>query len=153
MRLLFDANVIGIIIGNNAGAILDANDAFLALVGYTRDDLTSGRVDWRSMTPAEWLPLDEIAIDDMAKHGWFAPYEKEYVRSDGARVPVSVGGARIPDTDDEQICYILDLSATRRAEAALRQSESRFKVLTDANVVGVLGARLGCATVPPTNST
>ena len=151
MRLLFDANVIGIIIGNNAGAILDANDAFLALVGYTRDDLTSGRVDWRSMTPAEWLPLDEIAIDDMAKHGWFAPYEKEYVRSDGARVPVSVGGARIPDTDDEQICYILDLSATRRAEAALRQSESRFKVLTDANVVGVLGARLGDGTLVEVN--
>jgi PAS domain S-box-containing protein len=151
LRLLFDANVIGIIIGNNAGSILDANDAFLSLVGYTREDLERGLIDWRSMTPPEWLPLDEIAIADMAAHGWFAPYEKEYVRADGVRVPVTVGGARITETADEQICYILDLSATRRAEAALRQSESRFKVLSDANVVGILGARLVDGTLVEVN--
>jgi PAS domain S-box-containing protein len=151
LRLLFDANVIGIIIANNAGAILDANDAFLELVGYTRAELTSGLVDWRSMTPPEWLPLDEIAIASMAANGWFAPYEKEYVRADGVRVPVSVGGARITDTADEQICYILDLSTTRRAEAALRQSESRFKVLAEANVFGILGARLADGTLVEVN--
>ncbi len=151
LRLLFDANVIGIIIANNAGAILDANDAFLELVGYTRAELTSGLVDWRSMTPPEWLPLDEIAIGSMAANGWFAPYEKEYVRADGVRVPVSVGGARITDTADEQICYILDLSTTRRAEAALRQSESRFKVLAEANVFGILGARLADGTLVEVN--
>jgi PAS domain S-box-containing protein len=151
LRLLFDANIIGIIIGNNAGSILDANDAFLSLVGYTREDLQRGLIDWRSMTPPEWLPLDEIAIADMAANGWFAPYDKEYVRADGVRVPVTVGGARLTDTADEQICYILDLSATRRAEAALRQSESRFKVLSDANVVGILGARLADGTLVEVN--
>jgi PAS domain S-box-containing protein len=151
LRLLFNANVIGILIGNNAGSIFDANDAFLALVGYTREELTSGLVDWRSMTPPEWLPRDEIAIADLAARGWFAPYEKEYVRSDGVRVPVSVGGARVTGTDDEQICYILDLSATRRAEAALRQSESRFRILADANVVGILGARLADGTLVEVN--
>jgi PAS domain S-box-containing protein len=151
LRLLFDANVIGIIVGNNAGAIFDANDAFLELIGYSREDLANGLIDWRSMTPPEWLPLDELAIAAMAANGWFAPYEKEYVRADGTRVPVSVGGARVTGTADEQICYILDLSATRRAEAALRQSESRFKALADANVIGVLGARLADGTLVEVN--
>jgi PAS domain S-box-containing protein len=151
LRLLFDANVIGIIVGNNAGAVFDANDAFLELIGYTRDELTRGLVDWRTMTPPEWLPLDEIAIASMVTNGWFAPYEKEYVRADGVRVPVSVGGARITGTADEQICFIIDLSATRRAEAALRDSESRFRVLAEANVVGILSARLADGTLVEVN--
>ncbi len=132
LRRLFDASVVGIVIANNSGAILDANAAFLEMVGYTREDLEYGRLDWRSLTPREWLPLDERAIEEMARRGAFGQYEKEYVRKDGTRLPISVGGARIAGTDDEQICYIVDLSEIRAAESALRRSESRYRILAEA---------------------
>jgi PAS domain S-box-containing protein len=142
LRQLFDANIMGILIANNAGSIIQANDAFLDIIGYSRDDLDRHLVDWRKLTPHEWLHLDERAIAEMEERGSFAQYEKEYVRKDGTRVPISLGGARITGTNDEQICYVVDLSAIRRAEAALRRSESRFKELSDANVIGVMTSRL-----------
>jgi PAS domain S-box-containing protein len=131
----------GIVISTNDGAIVDANDAFLAMVGYTRSELLGGEIDWRALTPPEWLALDERAIAELARTGRFEQYEKEYVRKDGGRVPVSLGGARIAHTDDEQICYIVDLSRMRRAEAALRHSESRFRALVDGNVIGIFTVR------------
>ena len=132
LRRLFDANVIGIVVSNNAGAILEANDAFLDMLGYTRAELDSGAVDWRTMTPDEWLPLDERAIEELATTGIFALYEKEYLRKDGTRVPVQLGGARLDGTGDEQICYILDLSHIRETEDALRKSERRYRLLAEA---------------------
>ena len=143
LRRLFEANVVGIVISNNAGALLEVNDAFLDMLGYSRADFEQGMLDWRKLTPPEWIYLDERAIAQMATDGVFAPYEKEYVRKDGVRLPISVGGARIAGTVDEQICYIVDLSNVRRAEAALRRSESRFRRLTDANVIGIITTRLG----------
>jgi len=151
LRRLFDANIIGIVIGDNAGAILEANDAFLDMLGFTRDELEAGLVDWRERTPAEWLPLDERAIVEMASSGVFSLYEKEYERRDGTRVSVSLGGARIAGTDDQQICYITDLTSTREMQAALRRSESRFTRLADANVVGIMSTRLGDDTIVEAN--
>ncbi len=151
LRRLFDANVVGIVIANNAGAILEANDTFLELIGYTRADLEAGRIDWRRLTPDEWVHLDEGAIEEMAAGGTISQYEKEYVRKDGSRVPVSLGGARIEGTADEQICYIVDLSQIRRAEAALRRSESRFKRLCDADVIGIISTRISDDTVVSAN--
>ena len=142
LRQLFDANVMGILISNNSGSIIQANDAFLDIIGYSRADLDRQLIDWRQLTPPEWLHLDERAIAEMEERGSFAQYEKEYFRKDGTRVPISLGGARIRGTSDEQICYIVDLSAIRQAEAALRRSESRFKELSDANVIGVMTSRL-----------
>ncbi len=151
LRRLFEANVVGILIGNNAGAILEANDAFLGMIGYSRHDLETGRVDWRSLTPPECLPRDELAIEALARDGAFSPYEKEYVRKDGTRVPVSVGGARLVGTDDEQICYVVDLSSIRRVETALRRSEARFRRLTDANIIGIISSRAGDGTINEAN--
>jgi len=121
---LFDANVIGIVITDNRGAFLEANDAFLSMIGYTRAELDAGRLDWRSLTPPEWLPLDERAIDELAATGAFAQFEKEYIRKDGSRVAITLGGARLAGTADQQVCYIVDISAIRQAEAALRESEA-----------------------------
>jgi PAS domain S-box-containing protein len=136
LRRLFEANVLGIIVSSNSGGILEANQAFLDTIGYSREDLEYGRVDWRRLTPAQWLPLDEAAIEELARTGRFGLYEKEYIRKDGSLVPVSVGGARIGGTDDEQICYIVDLSHLRETEDALRRSESRFRALFDSSVIG-----------------
>jgi PAS domain S-box-containing protein len=142
LRRLLDADVMGIVVATNAGTIVKANDTFLEIIGYTRDDLERGIIDWRRLTPPEWLPLDENAIAALADRGTFSPYDKEYLRKDGTRVPISVGGARIDGTDDQQICYIVDLSDIRRTEAALRRSESRFQRLADSNVIGIMISRV-----------
>jgi PAS domain S-box-containing protein len=151
LRRLFDSDIVGIVIANNAGSIIEANEYFLKLLGYTREDLDAGRVDWRNATPPEWLALDERAIGEMEARGEFAQYEKEYVRRDGTRVPVSLGGARIAGTNDEQICYILDITERRRAEAALRRSESRFSNLAAANVFGIMNSRYSDNTIVEAN--
>jgi PAS domain S-box-containing protein len=132
LRRLFDANVVGILIGDNAGAITEANDAFLAMIGYSRDELLHGGIDWRRLTPPEWLPLDNAALRAITADGVIPPYEKEYVRKDGTRVAVSIGGARIDGTSDQQICYVIDLSAERAAQAALGASEHRYRILAEA---------------------
>ena len=141
----------GILVSANDGAILEANDAFLEMVGYTRADLAAGAIDWRTLTPPEWLPLDERAIEELRDNDVFSPYEKEYVRKDGTRVPISLGGARIAGTTDQQICYIVDLSEVKRSQAALRRSELRFKRLTDANVIGVISSRVSDGTIVEAN--
>jgi len=131
LRRLFDANVVGILISSNDGTVVEANEAFLAMIGYSRAELEAGRIDWRTLTPPEWLPLDERAIRELDTHGVCLQYEKEYIRKDGTRVPISVGGARVAGSERDQICYIVDLSDIRRAEAAMRESESRYRILAE----------------------
>jgi PAS domain S-box-containing protein len=132
LQLLFNASVIGVVISTNTGPIREANDAFLRMVGYTREDLAAGRLDWRALTPPEWLPHDERAIREMAECGTFSQFEKEYIRKDGSRVSITLGGARLADRSDEQICYIVDLSAQREATRRLEESEHRYRILAEA---------------------
>jgi len=130
LRRLFDANVIGILICTVDGAVLEANTAFLDMVGYTPDDLAAGRIDWRALTPPEFGPADELALAQLAATGAFPPLEKAYVRKDGTRVAVSLGGARSVATD-EVICYVVDRSAERAATERLQRSEARYRALAD----------------------
>jgi PAS domain S-box-containing protein len=93
VRRLVNANVIGIVIWNLKGAITDANEAFLQMVEYGREDLILGRVRWTDLTPPEWCDRDERAIAELKATGIFQPFEKEYFRKDGRRVSVLIGGA------------------------------------------------------------
>src|SRR5215470_3737362 len=88
IRRLVEANVVGIVMWNLEGAITEANEAFLHIVQYGREDIASGRVRWTDITPAEFRDRDERAIADMKVSGIFQPFEKEYFRKDGSRVPV-----------------------------------------------------------------
>src|SRR5216683_695328 len=97
IRRLIDANIIGIFIWELGGQIIEANDALLHMVGYGREDLVSGRVRWRDMTPAEWRERDERAVAEMNSTGAVQPYEKEYFRKDGSRVPVLIGAATLEE--------------------------------------------------------
>jgi PAS domain S-box-containing protein len=124
VRRLVEANVVGIVMWNLEGAITGANDAFLRMVQYDRDDLASGRVRWTDLTPAEWRPHDEHAIADLRATGIFHPFEKEYLRKDGSRVPVLLGGALLEESGNEGVAFVLDLSEQKRAERALRRSET-----------------------------
>jgi len=84
---LYESDLIGIAVADAAGAFLDANDHFLRMVGYTRKELHGGRVNWLAITPAEYLPQDEAGIAEAALRGSCTPYEKEYIRKDGTRLP------------------------------------------------------------------
>ena len=124
IRRLVEANVVGIFLWNLEGAITGANDAFLHIVQHDREDLASGRVRWTELTPPEWRGHDEQAIADLRATGIFQPFEKEYFRKDGSRVPVLLGGALFEGSRNEGVAFVLDLSEQKRAERALRRSEA-----------------------------
>ena len=124
IRRLVEANVVGIVMWNLEGAISGANDAFLRMVQYDREDLASGRVRWTDLTPAEWRGHDKQAVADSKATGIFQPFEKEYFRKDGSRVPVLLGGALFEGSGKEGVAFVLDLSDRKRAERALRRSEA-----------------------------
>jgi PAS domain S-box-containing protein len=121
IRRLVDANIIGIVIWNFQGRIIDANQAFLDIVGYAREDLVSGRLRWRELTPAEWRDADDQALAELKAAGTIQPREKEYFRKDGSRVPVLLGATTFGDRQDEGVAFMLDLTERKRAEYLTRQ--------------------------------
>jgi len=124
IRRLVDANILGIFIGDVEGAcVVGANEAFLRMLQYSREDLVSRRMLWTDLTPPEWYERDERAMASLKATGAAQPYEKEFFRKDGSRVPVLVGGALFED-GKEGVAFVLDLSEQKRAEEALRKSES-----------------------------
>ena len=124
IRRLVEANVVGIVMWNLEGAITEANDAFLRMVQYDREDLASGRIRWTDLTSAEWRSHDERAVAELKATGIFQPFEKEYIRKDGSRVPVLLGGAFFEGNGNEGVAFVLDLSEQKRVERALRRSEA-----------------------------
>jgi len=124
IRRLVEANIIGIIIWNFEGRIIEANEAFLLMLGYGHEDVASGCVSWREVTPDKWRAADERALAELAATGVCEPFEKEYFRKDGSRVPVFVGAALLEGSRDEGVAFVLDLSEQKRAEEALRRSEA-----------------------------
>jgi PAS domain S-box-containing protein len=124
IRRLVDSNIIGILIWDFQGRIVDANEAFLDIVGYAREDLVSGRLRWTELTPAEWREADEQAIAELKAAGTVQPREKEYFRKDGSRVPVLLGAARFGDHKDEGVAFVLDLTERKQTESALQRSEA-----------------------------
>jgi|GEM_PF-294597 len=122
IRRLVEAGILGIFFANVEGEIVEANQAFLQLLQYDRQDLVSGRLRWADLTPVEWRERDERALKEFLETGVFQ-YEKEYFRKDGSRVPVLVGGARL-QSPNEGVVFVLDLSEQKRAEEKIRISES-----------------------------
>ena len=128
IRRLVDANIIGIFVRSIAadGPIVEANDAFLRMVGYDREDLISGRIRWAELTPPEWREGDARAVAEMKTTGTVPAYEKEYFRKDGSRVPILVGAASL-ENKNYAVAFVLDLTASKRAEAEARESERRYR--------------------------
>jgi PAS domain S-box-containing protein len=143
IRRLFDANIIGIIIWEVEGRILEANDAFLRIVGYDREDLASGRLHRTDLTPPEWRDRDLQTVAELKRVGSAQPFEKEYVRKDGSRVPVLIGGTMFGEGTDNGVGFVLDLTPLRRAEAESREHERRYREalmeLAHANRVTTMG--------------
>ncbi len=131
VQRLVEANVIGIIVAERQG-VIQANDEFLAMVGCDREDLASGLIDWRAMTPDEFLPMVDTAVRDIAEVGVSAAFEKEFIRKDGSRVPVLIGAARLDSTPLRWVSFVVDLSSLKLAQGEIQRQANLLDQAYDA---------------------
>ena len=154
-----ESTIAGIVSGE-FDHVPEANDAFLEMVGYSRDDLLAGRLHWPDLTPPEYAPLDDLAHEEGLRFGACTPFEKELIRKDGTRVPVLVATAVLKLSPFRWITFVQNLRERDRFEsiedadvetkqdfeeivgisAALRRVQRQVEVVapTDANVL-ILG--------------
>jgi PAS domain S-box-containing protein len=132
VRRLVEANIIGIFIFDLEGRIVEANDAFLQMVGYDREDFVAGRVRWADLTPPEWRDRHERAVIELKRTGTVQPYEREYFRKDGSRVPALIGSAAFDEQRDRGVAFVLDLTERKRAEEVARRSEKELRDVVNA---------------------
>jgi two-component system cell cycle sensor histidine kinase/response regulator CckA len=138
-RRVVESNMLGIIFWAGSGQITDANEAFLDMVGYTREDLAADRVEWTKMTPPEYRQMDEHFLQELAASGVCATYEKEVIRKDGVRISILMGGASNLEVEEQSgVAFVLNISDRKKAEESLRRSESRFRALFENALDAVL---------------
>lgn len=134
---LADSGVVGIVTARMDGKILEINDALLDMIGRTREEITSGKVPWATLTPPEWRHVDRLAVKQIVETGIGELREKELLRSDGGRVPVLIGTALAEGTT-EATSFVLDLTDRKQAEEkiakleAARAAETKFRALLEA---------------------
>ncbi|MEH1921136.1 PAS domain-containing protein [Nostoc sp.] len=126
LRRLVDSNIIGIIFAT-PDRITEANEAFLEMVGYSREELLAGKIRRQNMTPPEYHTLDRQGLEQLLTVGICTPFEKEYIRKDGSRIPILIGGALVERDPVSWICFILDLTPRKQLEKALRQQAEELK--------------------------
>ncbi|HIK07510.1 MAG TPA: PAS domain S-box protein [Trichormus sp. M33_DOE_039] len=119
LRSFVDANLIGIVFSDIYGTIQQANDAFLEMIGYSQEDLLTGKLNWRAITPPEYLYLDEQGIREAQTNpkGTCTPYEKKYIHKNGSHIPVLSGYVLMGETKEEGVAFIFDLRESKQARA------------------------------------
>jgi PAS domain S-box-containing protein len=137
LQQLVDSNIVGITFSRNDGQIINANDEFLRMVGYSREDLEAGRLNWTEMTPPDWADADQKAITNFAETGKVSIFEKEYLCKDGSRVPVLIGVIAMNGADLEALSFVVDISERKRGESELRRSEERYRSIVENTHEGI----------------
>jgi PAS domain S-box-containing protein len=146
VRRLVDSNIIGILIGNLDGHVQEANQAFLQIVGYDQADVAAGRLRRTELTPPEWHDLDAQAGAEMTTIGTAQPYEKEYFRKDGSRVPVLVGGATFGERRDAVVAFVVDLTERKCAQEEHERLSQLESDLAHMNRLGIIGEQAASLT-------
>ncbi|UYZ65105.1 PAS domain-containing protein [Hymenobacter weizhouensis] len=132
LQRLLESDVIGVLFWDlNSSRVLDANDQYLRLIGYTREELQAGLVDWRALTPPEGMAEEERIIAELRRTGTHRPFEKEYVLRDGRRVPVLLAGSLLEPGGTEGVSFCLDSSEQKSTAARLAASEQEFRMVTE----------------------
>lgn len=140
VRRLVDANIIGIFIWELGDRIIEANAAFLRLVGYDREDLALGRVHRTELTPPEWRDLDARNAAELKLLGTVQPFETEYSRKDGSRAPVLIGYAAIDEQHAHGVGFVLDLTERKRSEQERDKLRSDLAYMSRVTTMGELAA-------------
>lgn len=128
-RKVFTSNVVGMMFTDFSGQIFDANDRFLEIIGYSREDLNTNRINWEKLTPPEYALQDREAMEHLEKYLAIKPWEKEYYRKDGSRVPVLIGVALLTETDSSCVCVVVDIRDRKQAEEKLLQQAKEERLL------------------------
>ncbi|MEH2150328.1 PAS domain-containing protein [Nostoc sp.] len=126
LRRLVDSNIIGIMFAT-PDYISEANEAFLEMMGYTREELLTGKIHRKHITPPEYHALDQQRLEQLLTVGICTPFEKEYIRKDGSRIPILIGGALVERDPASWICFILDLTPRKQLERTLRQQAEELQ--------------------------
>ncbi len=124
-RKFATSDIIGIAFGDVHGNLSYVNNEYLRIIGYTREEVEAGRLSWTEITPPEWVSKDEQSIAESKIRGSCTPYEKEYFRKDGTRVPVFVGFTLITESSDDFVAFILDATERKKSEKALKDADAR----------------------------
>ena len=130
-RKVFSSNIVGMMFTELDGEIVDANDCLLEMIGYTREDLNAHRINWRNITPPEYIPLDIKMREELEHFQKINPWEKEYYRKDGSRIPVIIGVALLSETNSRCICVVVDISERKLLEHKILQSEKKMRAIFD----------------------
>lgn len=144
LRQFYESDMLGVFYFNLDGSITDANDKLLKIIGYTREELQVGKVNWHKITPPEYQSLDERSIAELRTIGVREPQEKKYIRKDGSQVPVIVGVATFNPARNEGIAFVLDITEKRKAEEALenleivRKKEIRHRIKNNLQIISSL---------------
>lgn len=121
-RRVAESGIVGLFFWELSGRVTEANDTFLTMLGYAREDVTAGRVDRRMLTPPEGRAADVALVAELVTHGRHGPVEKEYLGEDGRRVPVLVANALFDGSSEQGVCVCVDIS--RQAEARHAAAEA-----------------------------
>ncbi len=133
-RRFWDSGLLSCQVWHADGRIVDANPAFLDMLGYTRADLEAGRINWRTLTPPGWEAADALALEQLATRGYSTPFEKQYLHRDGHPVDVIIGGFTVEGRPDTGLAFALDISDRKRDERELEQRR-RF----EEQLLGIVG--------------
>lgn len=126
-RRLYESNMIGVIFADIYGNVTQANDMFLSMIGYSKEDLYQQKINWRNLTPIEYQEISNLAIAKILESGYCNPYEKEYIRKDGTRINIIVGAALLEGSREKTVGFILDISQQKSVEIALKQLNNELE--------------------------
>ena len=136
LRRFYESGLLGVIYWNMEGKIIDANDKFLDIIGYTREDLNTSGLNWAKMTPPEYQDLDERSLIELKNTGVNkTPFEKEYIRKDGSHIPVIVAGAMLDNERINGVAFVLDITERKKSETELKEYREQLEDLVDARTV------------------
>lgn len=131
IRKIVESDIIGICEYRFDGKLTEVNDKLLEMLGYTRQEFEQHGLSWRALTPPEWEKADSWAWGQLQSAGRMKPFEKEYFRKDGSRLPVWMGATNFEEPADEGIAYILDISELKQAQLEVQESETRFRAFAE----------------------
>jgi diguanylate cyclase (GGDEF)-like protein/PAS domain S-box-containing protein len=141
-RSLKESNTIGIISWRIDGTIEEANDLFLAMIGYERSGLLTGAINWRDITPVEFQHRDRQAINELLTQGRCEPFEKALIHKQGHWVPILIGAAMLAGNREQGIAYVMDLSERKKAEQQQKLAATVFASTSDGILITDSSARI-----------
>ncbi len=126
LKRLVDSNIVGVIVSRGT-QVIDANDLFLSMLGYSREEMIAGQVNWQQATAPDFMERSMAAVEEVRERGSCTPFEKEYIRRDGTRVPVYLGAAILTrEPELTSICFVVDLTAQKALERELHLANRRL---------------------------